>query len=140
MHYYINPERPFLSQSPLLLPPSLYVGEAMTKSSNVKHSYILSVRRARGIRKRRRCGRSIPTLRGTRRTFKQSTSNLSGKLEALKRLIPSQNFGESVKPDELFQETANYIVSLRTRVLILQNLIQFYGTCSSRNENDIAVL
>ncbi|WCJ25602.1 hypothetical protein M5689_007473 [Euphorbia peplus] len=53
--------------------------------------------------------------------------NVSLKLEALKNLIPSNN-AETVKPEQLFQETADYIVRLRTQVFILQNLIHIYGS------------
>ncbi|KAB1211513.1 hypothetical protein CJ030_MR6G013255 [Morella rubra] len=54
-------------------------------------------------------------------------SEVSDKLEALKSLIPS-HYGEIVKPDQLFQETADYIVFLRTQVVILQRLIELYGS------------
>ena len=67
---------------------------------------------------------------------KSNKSNLSQKLEALKNLIPAQNNGDIVKPDQLFQETAHYIVLLRTRVVILQKLIEFYGN-STTSENEM---
>ncbi|CAN4082677.1 unnamed protein product [Withania somnifera] len=51
---------------------------------------------------------------------------VSEKLEALKQLIPDNN-GE-IKADQLFKETADYIVLLRTQVFILQKLVDFYGS------------
>ncbi|PHU27513.1 hypothetical protein BC332_05845 [Capsicum chinense] len=42
-------------------------------------------------------------------------TSVSEKLEALKQLIPANN-GE-IKPDQLFEETADYIVLLRTQRL-----------------------
>jgi hypothetical protein len=41
-----------------------------------------------------------------------------------------------VKTDELFKETADYIVFLRTRVLILQKLIEIYGN-NTENQHDV---
>ncbi|XAR71293.1 hypothetical protein NMG60_11028489 [Bertholletia excelsa] len=46
------------------------------------------------------------------------SSSLSDKLEALRSLIPSPN--REKKANQLFQETAGYIVLLKTQVLILQ--------------------
>ena len=49
-------------------------------------------------------------------------------MEALKNLIPAREGGEIVKADQLFQQTADYIVLLRTQVVVLQKLIDFYGS------------
>lgn len=62
-----------------------------------------------------------------------SPDKLSDKMEALKNLIPSTHNGEIVKADQLFQETADYIVLLRTQVLVLKGLIDFYGSSSERD-------
>ncbi|KAL6961210.1 hypothetical protein U1Q18_038976 [Sarracenia purpurea var. burkii] len=62
------------------------------------------------------------------------SSSVSDKLEALRNLIPAQD-GE-VKSDQLFQKTADYIVLLQTQALILQRLLDFYG---SNDENDNAL-
>lgn len=67
---------------------------------------------------------------------KCSTSKVSDKLEALKNLIPPHD-GEIVKPDQLFQQTADYIVLLRTQVVILQKLVDFYGSTET-DENAIS--
>ncbi|KAI4352486.1 hypothetical protein L6164_006735 [Bauhinia variegata] len=106
-------------------------------SLNTKHSYKLSVKRAR---RRGRSRRAIPSLRarscgcraGKNIKHLAGKIKLSDKLQALKKLIPSQN-GETLKADQLFEETADYIVLLRTRVVILQKLIEFYG-----NENAVS--
>ncbi|XP_019157028.1 PREDICTED: uncharacterized protein LOC109153629 [Ipomoea nil] len=55
--------------------------------------------------------------------------SVSDKLEALKQLIPSHD--EEIKSDQLFQETADYIVLLRTQVLVLQKLIDIYGSSNN---------
>lgn len=57
--------------------------------------------------------------------------SVSEKLEALKQLIPANN-GE-IKPDQLFKETADYIVLLRTQVFVLQKLVDFYGSNTDQN-------
>ncbi|GFP90401.1 hypothetical protein PHJA_001184000 [Phtheirospermum japonicum] len=54
-------------------------------------------------------------------------ASVADKLEALKNLVPSENNSE-IKPDQLFQETADYIVLLKTQVFVLQKLIDFYGS------------
>nr|XP_009796195.1 PREDICTED: transcription factor PAR1-like [Nicotiana sylvestris] len=55
-----------------------------------------------------------------------ANTSVSEKLEALKQLLPAlaANNGE-IKVDHLFQETADYIVLLRTQVFILQKLLHF---------------
>ncbi|KAF3638465.1 UDP-glucoronosyl/UDP-glucosyl transferase family protein [Capsicum annuum] len=58
-------------------------------------------------------------------------TSVSEKLEALRQLIPANN-GE-IKPDQLFEETADYIVLLRTQVFVLQKLVDFYGSNNEQN-------
>ncbi|KAL5080314.1 hypothetical protein RYX36_008735 [Vicia faba] len=94
-------------------------------TTNTKHIYKLSVKKA--------------TRRTRRKQMEEkckSKKKLSQKLKALKNLIPSHHRDE-VKTDELFKETADYIVFLRTRVFILQKLVEIYG---NNNENQIDVL
>lgn len=62
-------------------------------------------------------------------------SSVSDKLEALKNLIPSDNV--EIKADQLFQETADYIVLLKTQVFVLQKLIDFYGSQPQENPNAV---
>ncbi|KAM7510130.1 hypothetical protein LguiB_009005 [Lonicera macranthoides] len=52
-------------------------------------------------------------------------SSVSDKLEALKSLLPAHTGGD-IKADELFEETADYILMLRTQVSILQTMVDFY--------------
>ncbi|KAL0431737.1 UNVERIFIED_CONTAM: hypothetical protein Sradi_0799700 [Sesamum radiatum] len=61
--------------------------------------------------------------------------SVSDKLEALKSLIPSEK--AELKPDQLFQETADYIVLLKTQVFVLQKLIDFYGSQPQENPNAV---
>ncbi|KAK4409848.1 UNVERIFIED_CONTAM: hypothetical protein Sradi_0971700 [Sesamum radiatum] len=61
--------------------------------------------------------------------------SVSDKLEALKSLIPSEK--KELKPDQLFQETADYIVLLKTQVFVLQKLIDFYGSQPQENPNAV---
>ncbi|VFQ58471.1 unnamed protein product [Cuscuta campestris] len=58
-----------------------------------------------------------------------SNSSVSDKIEALRQLIPPVT-GDR-KSDQLFQDTASYIVLLRTQVAVLQKLIEIYGPNSS---------
>ncbi|MCD7458956.1 hypothetical protein HAX54_039680 [Datura stramonium] len=61
-------------------------------------------------------------------------TSVSEKLEALKQLIPANN-GE-IKADQLFKETADYIVLLRTQVFVLQKLVDFYGSSTDQNQDN----
>lgn len=65
-----------------------------------------------------------------------SSSSVSGKLAALRNLIPSENAADT-KPDQLFRETADYIVLLKTQVLVLQKLVDFYGSQSQENREGV---
>ncbi|KAK6928113.1 hypothetical protein RJ641_006704 [Dillenia turbinata] len=60
----------------------------------------------------------------------KSSKNVAEKLEALKNLIPSStnNANGVMKADQIFEQTADYIVLLRTQVAILQKLIHFYDS------------
>ncbi|KAJ6402545.1 hypothetical protein OIU84_014610 [Salix udensis] len=66
--------------------------------------------------------------------FVTSPGKFSDKMEALKNLVPATHNGEIVKADQLFQETADYIVLLRTQVLVLKGLIDFYGSSSEKDK------
>ncbi|XP_022741855.1 uncharacterized protein LOC111293370 [Durio zibethinus] len=64
-----------------------------------------------------------------RRSFVKCSKLVSDKLEALKTLIPhhvQNGSNEIVEAEQLFQETANYIIVLKTQVFVLQKLIEFY--------------
>ncbi|KAM3713121.1 hypothetical protein ACB094_01G230900 [Castanea mollissima] len=74
-----------------------------------------------------RARRSSINIKNGGRTTCSKSKVVSDKLEALKSLIPAYT-DETVKPDQLFQETADYIVLLKTQVVILQRLLQFYGS------------
>lgn len=93
--------------------------------------------------RRRRAAHAISSYCRSRSSFVSNNGKVSAKLEALKNLIPSgqvnngDDDNKTVKADQLFQETADYIILLRTRVLILQSLIQFYGSATSmEDQND----
>lgn len=61
-------------------------------------------------------------------------SEVSTKLEALQSLIPPQSaagHGQPRQADELFKDTADYIVVLKTQVVILQKLVDFFGSACS---------
>ncbi|XP_010556469.1 PREDICTED: uncharacterized protein LOC104825781 [Tarenaya hassleriana] len=57
---------------------------------------------------------------------------LSEKLRALKRLVPRATADVVVDDggatEELFRETADYIIRLRKQVLALQKLVEIYGS------------
>ncbi|OIW06535.1 hypothetical protein TanjilG_29956 [Lupinus angustifolius] len=100
---------------------------------NTKHSYKLYVKKAtRIIRKQQQQRR-----RRRRRSFKPMKFKLSQKLQELNNLIIPSHSGDIVKLDQLFKETADYIVLLRTRVVVMQKLIEFYG---NNHENENAIL
>ncbi|KAH0985040.1 hypothetical protein GBA52_012217 [Prunus armeniaca] len=95
-------------------------------------------RRTRRISSRRRlgsraCGAPRRSFNNGGRKSKCSSKTVSAKLETLKSLISPSHAGKTLKADELFQETADYIVLLRTQVVILQRLVELYG--SSEKEN-----
>ncbi|XP_050228830.1 uncharacterized protein LOC126678020 [Mercurialis annua] len=101
-----------------------------TKRTSSTTSIFQRRRRRTSVHARRRvCKKSEA------KTTKFSSSKVSDKLEALKNLIPANN-GDTVKPDQLFQETADYIVLLKTQVFVLQKLIQFYGSNAAEADNN----
>lgn len=101
-----------------------------SNTNNLKRFLMRRKRRMINTRRRPRsracCARRIFNNGG------RSCSNVSDKLKALKNLIPANNV-ETVKAEQLFQQTADYIVLLRTQVVVLQELIELYG--SSEKEN-----
>ncbi|EPS61635.1 hypothetical protein M569_13160 [Genlisea aurea] len=79
-------------------------------------------------RSRRVCLRRRRLLRCRR----NGEASVSDKLETLRDLIPSRD--PEANPDRLFQETADYIVLLKTQVLVLKKLIDsctLPGNCRS---------
>ncbi|BAU01339.1 hypothetical protein LR48_Vigan10g248700 [Vigna angularis] len=119
-------------------------------TTTTRHSYKLSLKRAtKRTRTTRRRRRNHPLSQNLITTIDPSnhekchknSQKLSQKLEALKNLIPSTNTEEeAVKPDQLFKETADYIVLLRTRVVVLQKLIEYYGNNSTQNDEHALLL
>ncbi|XP_047310834.1 uncharacterized protein LOC124914351 [Impatiens glandulifera] len=104
-----------------------------------------SMRMRRRKRMRRRANRSQIKCSGAPILGRRGdcSAAISDKLTALKSLIPKsiQTAGESVKgspsssseqqqQSTLFQDTANYIVLLKSQVLLLQSLLDFYDTPS----------
>lgn len=65
---------------------------------------------------------------------KACTSDVSAKLESLQSLIPTRSEdGGHRRAEELFQQTADYIVLLKNQVFVLQRLIEFYGSGDLEN-------
>ncbi|XP_021912135.1 uncharacterized protein LOC110825900 [Carica papaya] len=96
----------------------------------------LSLRRTQ---RRRRTRRVVAHARAACRP--RTCSKLSHKLRALKNLIPAQNDvagGENVRAEKLFEETADYIILLRTQVVVLQRLIEFYGSGADDQKQNAA--
>ncbi|ESQ47106.1 hypothetical protein EUTSA_v10027993mg [Eutrema salsugineum] len=110
---------------------------------------ILKTQRSRGG------GRRNSKKLGNRRTYVSSRGRIlrnccgnggekfSEKLQALKSLLPPSTTTEKTteqnvhveeesldggETEQLFQETADYIVRLRNQVLVLQKLIKIYGS------------
>ncbi|KAE8695750.1 UDP-glucoronosyl/UDP-glucosyl transferase family protein [Hibiscus syriacus] len=70
---------------------------------------------------------------------------ISDKLEALKSLIPcnvGNGSNEEVKVEQLFQETADYIITLKTQAFVLQKLIDFYDHSGNgfKNEEQLPIV
>ncbi|KAK8652553.1 hypothetical protein V6N13_126584 [Hibiscus sabdariffa] len=70
---------------------------------------------------------------------------ISDKLEALKSLVPRNDENESNGVDKvelLFQETADYIITLKTQAFVLQKLIEFYGhgADGSKHEKQLPIV
>lgn len=75
-------------------------------------------------------------VRHRRSTHVGGATAVSDKLAALKNLVPSQNKAET-KADQLFRETADYIVLLETQVLVLQKLVDFYGSQPQEKQDHV---
>ncbi|KAL4582005.1 hypothetical protein LXL04_006542 [Taraxacum kok-saghyz] len=109
-----------------------------------------TTRRPKNFPKRRVIRRSISShYRRSRSLHYKSTmassssrSSVYDKLQALKNLIPARELEADAgigSTDQLFQETADYILLLRTRVTILQKLVEFYSSSESESENYVIV-
>ncbi|OAY56902.1 uncharacterized protein LOC110610041 [Manihot esculenta] len=94
-----------------------------------------SLRRTSISRRRRLYARRPCKPKRSWRTTTTTTTKVSAKLETLKNLIPAHN-GEIIKAEHLFQETADYIVLLKTQVFVLQRLVEFYGSTTTEAETN----
>ncbi|KAF8012877.1 hypothetical protein BT93_I0901 [Corymbia citriodora subsp. variegata] len=97
------------------------------RASNLARACMTKRRRLAG---RGTCSSSLSSSSPSSSSLSSSNDVVSEKLEALKNLIPvtKSSGDDAVAADELFQETADYILRLRTQVVILQKLIHFYGS------------
>ncbi|XP_010441040.1 PREDICTED: uncharacterized protein LOC104724278 [Camelina sativa] len=107
---------------------------------------ILKTQRSRGGEKRRR---SKKLVNKRPNVSSRSGEMFSEKLQALKSLLPPpskttekscqdaevENDSGSVETEQLFQETADYIVRLRTQVVVLQKLIEIYGSSGQTEDS-----
>ncbi|PRQ53399.1 hypothetical protein RchiOBHm_Chr2g0166071 [Rosa chinensis] len=106
---------------------------------------------------RRRRRRSLRPTRGCSPRARRSFNNggegggrkalkcskvVSAKLETLKNLIPNgkSSSASAVQADKLFQDTADYIVLLRTQVVILQKLIEVGSSSIEKEDNTNAAV
>ncbi|KAI4321337.1 hypothetical protein MLD38_034733 [Melastoma candidum] len=94
------------------------------------------------IRRRRRKGSMTTRTRAGKMKPARYSEEFSMKLEALKNLIPpsSGGCGETSGPgaDELFRETADYILQLKAQVVVLQSLIKIYGSADQVDGDNAA--
>lgn len=109
---------------------------------NLKATLAGRTTRRRRLRPTRGCSkiarRSFNNGGGGGRKALKCSKVVSAKLETLKNLIPNEKSSSTstVQADKLFQDTADYIVLLRTQVVILQKLIEVYGSSSTEKENN----
>lgn len=93
--------------------------------------------------RRRSHRRHCPALRSNNGSRRDTTptspcgSDVSAKLDALQTLIPPQSNAQPRQTDQLFKETADYIVLLKTRVVILQKLVEFFGSACTDSQNAV---
>ncbi|EOA25738.1 hypothetical protein CARUB_v10019100mg [Capsella rubella] len=90
-----------------------------------------------------RTRRSCDKLKSTRRAHVLGRSDgekkVMEKLQALKSLLPpmiqqSKSSSDDVGTEELFQDTADYIVRLRTQVVVLKKLIEICDNSSDQSK------
>ncbi|XP_074569623.1 uncharacterized protein LOC141826248 [Curcuma longa] len=90
-----------------------------------------------GRQRRRRLGAGRRKQR-----LASSSKAVAQRLEALRSLIPQRNSGakeEEAAADRLFEETAEYILLLRTQVAVLKRLVDVYSPgISVKNDGDCA--
>ncbi|CAL9062976.1 unnamed protein product [Musa banksii] len=86
-------------------------------------------RSTRVLKNARRCGYKG----GRRKQSREAASKaVAERLEALRNLIPPKNDGvkeREAAADRLFEETADYILLLRTQVEVLKRLVDVYSPC-----------
>ncbi|KAG6473354.1 hypothetical protein ZIOFF_067269 [Zingiber officinale] len=99
-------------------------------------------RRRKGILKhstlRRRLGAG-----GRKQSLASSSKAVAQRLEALRSLIPQRDSGAkeeaAAAADRLFEETAEYILLLRTKVAVLKRLVDVYSPgITVKNDGDCA--
>ncbi|KAG7559251.1 hypothetical protein ISN45_Aa05g008490 [Arabidopsis thaliana x Arabidopsis arenosa] len=102
--------------------------------------------KTQSTRGRRSCDKLIRSRRAhvssTTRVLHTCCGNGSGdggkkvteKLLALKSLLPPPANVSGGETEELFKETADYIVRLRTQVMVLKKLIEIYDNSSDQKK------
>ncbi|GMJ16236.1 hypothetical protein HRI_005292800 [Hibiscus trionum] len=94
-------------------------------------------------RARRMARKRVACSNKRRRIPNKPGEVISDKLEALKSLIPcnvGNGSNEAVKVEQLFQETADYIITLKTQAFVLQKLIEFYDGDGFKNEKQLPIV
>ncbi|KAI5336240.1 hypothetical protein L3X38_015507 [Prunus dulcis] len=82
--------------------------------------------------KRRRILKKRGTLKGLQQSARMRSNGIQRRVKTLKRLIPKTD--SSTGLDGLFRETADYILSLQSRVRLLQIMVQALAPGSHHDE------
>ncbi|KAL3376471.1 hypothetical protein AABB24_003081 [Solanum stoloniferum] len=105
--------------------------------SRPKNSSSLRLRRSRRNSSNEKLPKNGVDNNSTNAAGDDNSISISEKLEALKQLLPVNN--DELKADQLFEETAGYIVLLRTQIFVLQKLLDFCDDASGQSQHINAV-
>ncbi|KAL8101070.1 hypothetical protein AgCh_033085 [Apium graveolens] len=102
--------------------PSL-VSQVVTYAAGIKRRHIKISKRSRRIAMKRK-SRMFNGLEGSRRP----RNEVGRRVKVLKKLVPSSSNTKGL--DELFRDTADYILALEMRVKVMQIMVKALSTAS----------
>lgn len=105
-------------------PQPILVSPGVNYAAGIQRRHIKVSKRSRRKAMKRRISRMVGGLEGCRRP----RNEVGRRVKVLKKLVPSS--GNTLGLDELFRDTADYILALEMRVEVMQIMVKVLSIAS----------
>ncbi|KAK1385060.1 BHLH1 transcription factor [Heracleum sosnowskyi] len=105
-------------------PQTILVSQGVNYAAGIRRRHVKMSKRSRRIAMKRRSRRMVGGSEGSRRP----RNEVGRRVNVLKKLIPSSS--NTMGIDELFKDTADYILALEMRLKVMQIMVKALSNAS----------